>query len=150
MLFDLHGRVAVVTGASSGLGRQFALALARQGADVVVMARRLEKLESVCEEIRAIGSKALAVKCDVCNVEEIKAAVKATMDEFGRVDILVNNAGGGPIYPIMETPDDFWQHGLDLELSGVFYCMREFGREMIKAGYKIRHFIGSKSSVIVK
>ena len=135
MLFDLHGRVAVVTGASSGLGRQFALALARQGADVVVMARRLEKLEAVCEEIRAVGSKALAVKCDVCNVEEIKAAVKATMDEFGRVDILVNNAGGGPIYPIMETPDDFWQHGLDLELSGVFYCMREFGREMIKAGY---------------
>ncbi len=134
-MFDLHGRVAVVTGASSGLGRQFALALARQGADVVVLARRLDKLEAVAEEIRAVGSKALAVKCDVCKIDDIKAAVKATIDEFGKVDILVNNAGGGPLYPIMETPDDFWQHGVDLELSGVFYCIREFGREMVKAGY---------------
>ena len=134
-MFDLHGRVAVVTGASSGLGRQFALALAGQGADVVLLARRMEKLEAVAEEVRAKGVKALPVKCDVCSVDDIKAAVKATIDAFGKVDILVNNAGGGPLYPIMETPDDFWQHGVDLELSGVFYCIREFGREMVKAGY---------------
>lgn len=134
-MFDLHGRVAVVTGASSGLGRQFALALASQGADVVLLARRMEKLEAVAEEVRAKGVKALPVKCDVCSVDDIKAAVKATIDAFGKVDILVNNAGGGPLYPIMETPDDFWQHGVDLELSGVFYCIREFGREMVKAGY---------------
>ena len=95
----------------------------------------MEKLEAVAEEVRAKGVRCLPVKCDVCSLDDIKAAVKATIDEYGKVDILVNNAGGGPLYPIMETPDDFWQHGVDLELSGVFYCIREFGREMIKAGY---------------
>lgn len=134
-MFDLHGRVAVVTGASTGLGRQFALALAGQGADIVLLARRMEKLEAVAEEVRAKGVKALCVKCDVCELDDIKAAVKATIDEFGKVDILVNNAGGGPLYPVFETPDDFWQHGVDLELTGVFRCIREFGKEMMKAGY---------------
>ena len=134
-MFDLHGRVAVVTGASSGLGRQFALALAGQGADIVLLARRADKLEAVAEEVRAKGVRCLPVKCDVCELDDIKNAVKATIDTFGKVDILVNNAGGGPFYPIVDTPDDFWQHGLDLELTGVFRCIREFGREMIKAGY---------------
>ena len=134
-MFDLHGRVAVITGASSGLGRQFALALAGQGADIVLLARRMEKLDAVAQEVRTKGVKCLPVKCDICELDDIKAAVKATIDEFGKVDILVNNAGGGPFYPITETPDDFWQHGLDLELTGVFRCIREFGKEMIKAGY---------------
>lgn len=134
-MFDLHGRVAVVTGASGGLGRQFALALAGQGADIVLLARRMDKLESVAEEVRAKGVQALCVKCDVCELEDIKAAVKATIEKFGKVDILVNNAGGGPLYPIFETPDDFWQHGVDLELTAVFRCIREFGAEMKKAGY---------------
>ena len=100
-MFDLHGRVAVVTGASSGLGRQFALALAGQGADVVLLARRMEKLEAVAEEVRAKGVKALPVKCDVCSVDDIKAAVKATIDAFGKVDILVNNAGTVNIWIIV-------------------------------------------------
>ncbi len=135
MMFDLHGRVAVITGASSGLGRQFALALAGQGADIVLLARRMDKLEAVAEEVREKGVKCLPVKCDICELGDIKDAVKATIEEFGKVDILVNNAGGGPFYPIVDTPDDFWQHGIDLELTGVFRCIREFGREMIKAGY---------------
>ena len=95
-MFDLHGRVAVITGASSGLGRQFALALAGQGADIVLLARRMEKLDAVAQEVRAKGVKCLPVKCDICELDDIKAAVKATIDEFGKVDILVNNAGGGP------------------------------------------------------
>ena len=94
-MFDLHGRVAVVTGASAGLGRQFALALARQGADLAILARREWKLNEVAEEIRAVGVKCLVVRCDVRLPEDVENAVKAVIAEYGKVDILVNNAGGG-------------------------------------------------------
>ena len=139
----LEGKVALITGAARGIGKAIALKFAEEGADVAFTDLVInEAAEQTVAELEAFGHKVKAYASNAASfdethavVEEIKAAVKATMDEFGRVDILVNNAGGGPIYPIMETPDDFWQHGLDLELSGVFYCMREFGREMIKAGY---------------
>ena len=134
-MFDLHGRVAVVTGASAGLGRQMALALARQGADVAVLARRADKLNEVAEEIRATGAKALPVVCDVTDLEQIKAAVKATVDEFGKVDILVNNAGRGFPGKLEEYPDDGWRKVLSVDLDGVFMCTREFGKEMIKNHY---------------
>lgn len=134
-MFDLHGRVAVVTGASVGLGRQFALALAGQGADLVILARRMEKLEKVAEEIRAKGVRCLPIKCDITDNQQIKAAVASAIAEYGKVDILVNNAGGGPYAPLEETSDACWLAGVDLELSGVFYCIREFGKEMLKKGY---------------
>lgn len=135
MMFDLHGRVAVITGASTGLGRQYALALAGQGADIVIMARRVELLEQVAAEVQEKGVKCLPIKCDVTDLDQIKSAVTATIAEFGKVDILVNNAGGGPLAPLEETSEELWQHGLDLELTGVFRCMCEFGKEMLKAGY---------------
>lgn len=134
-MFDLTGRVAVVTGASGGLGRQFALAMARQGASIVITARRKQKLEEVAEEIRATGAKCLAVKCDVTKLDEIKACVAATIKEFGKVDILVNNAGGGASQPLEEMNDENWQHNIDLDLTAVFKCTREFGKEMLKNGY---------------
>ena len=134
-MFDLHGRVAVVTGASGGLGRQFALALARQGADIAILARRLEKLEEVAGEIRALGVKCLPVTCDVTKSDSVKAAVEAVMSEYGHVDILVNNAGGGRPGAIVDYSDEDWRASLALDLDGVFFCMREFGREMVKAGY---------------
>ena len=99
-MFDLHGRVAVVTGASAGLGRQFALALARQGADLAILARREWKLNEVAEEIRAVGVKCLVVRCDVRVAEDVANAVKAVIAEYGKVDILVNNAGGGKSKPL--------------------------------------------------
>ena len=134
-MFDLTGRVAVVTGASAGLGRQFALALAGQGASLAILARRKEKLEAVAGEIRAAGAKCLVVPCDVTDVGQIKAAVAAVIGEYGKVDILVNNAGGGAVQPLEELTDENWQHNIDLDLSAVFKCTREFGKEMLKKGY---------------
>lgn len=134
-MFDLTGRIAVVTGASSGIGVQFAKALAEQGADLVLLARRKEKLDNVASEIRDMGRKCLTVKCDVTDTQQIKDAVKATIDEYGKVDILVNNAGAGGEDHIFETTDEQWDKEMALNLKGVFVAAREFGKEMKKNNY---------------
>ncbi len=134
-MFDLTGRVAVVTGASAGLGRGEAIALARQGADVAILARRADKLESVAEEIRAFGHKCLPIVCDVTDLDQIKSAVKQVIETFGKVDILVNNAGGGACMPLEEMTDEAYMHNINLELYATFRCTREFGKEMLKRGY---------------
>ena len=121
-MFNLHGRVAVVTGASAGLGRQFALALARQGADLAILARREWKLNEVAEEIRGVA-------------EDVANAVKAVIAEYGKVDILVNNAGGGKSKPLDEFPEEDWIDTVNTDVFGVMRCTRDFGREMLKAGY---------------
>ena len=107
-LFSLEGKVALVTGASSGLGVQFATALARQGADVALLARRVEKLEKVKADIEELGVKAIAVQCDVTEVQQIKDAVKEVKDHFGKIDILVNNAGIGFMMPAEDQSDEDW------------------------------------------
>lgn len=134
-MFDLHGQVAVVTGASSGLGAHYAQVLAREGADIVICARRVDKLAETAEKCRAYGREVLAFPCDVTKLEEVQAMVKATMDKFGRVDILVNNAGGGNPAPLVDQTDENIFHTIDLDLIATVRCTREFGREMIKAGY---------------
>ena len=91
--FDLTGKVAVVTGASSGLGQQFARALSEQGCDVAILARRKERLEEFSKELKQNGQDCLPVSCDVTDEESIKNAIKAVVDHFGKIDILVNNAG---------------------------------------------------------
>ena len=142
-MFDLHGRVAVVTGASAGLGRQFALALARQGADLAIMARREWKLNEVAEEIRALGVKCLVAPCDVTKLDQILAAKEKIMAEYGKVDILVNDAGGGSPAPLVDHTDDSWIATVDPDVFGTMRCTREFGKEMIKAGYGRIIHIGS-------
>jgi gluconate 5-dehydrogenase len=134
-LFDLTGKVAVITGASSGLGVQMAKALASQGANIAVLARRKEKLENVAEEIRALGVKCLPVQCDVTNSQAIKEAADLIEAEFGKVDILVNNAGSGGVGPAEETSDEIWNHTIDVDLNGVYMVAREFGKIMIKNNY---------------
>lgn len=134
-MFDLTGRVAVVTGASSGLGVQFANALADQGADVAILARRVDKLETVAAELRKKGRKVLPVSCDVTKTESVKAAVAAVLKEFGKVDILVNNAGGAQGAGGENTTDAEWNFTMDLNITAMFICCREFGKEMLKKGY---------------
>ncbi|MBQ3250346.1 MAG: SDR family oxidoreductase [Bacteroidales bacterium] len=134
--FDLKGHVAVVTGASTGLGLQMAKAFASQGANLVLLARRMNLLE---ENARAIteefGVEVLPFTCDITKTEMVEAAVKATMERFGRVDILVNNAGTGAVGPAEEITDEQFRHEMNIDLFGTFVCAREFGKEMIKAQY---------------
>lgn len=134
--FDLKGQVAVVTGASTGLGLQMAKAFASQGANLVLLARRMNLLE---ENARAIteeyGVEVLPFACDITDTEKVKAAVAATMERFGRVDILVNNAGTGAVGPAEEITDEQFKHEMNIDLFGTFICAREFGKEMIKAQY---------------
>ena len=134
-MFDLSGRVAVVTGASAGLGRGEALALARQGADVAILARREDKLEEVAQEIRSLGRDCLPVKCDVTSAEQLDAAVEAVLAHFGKADILVNNCGGGPSAPLEEISDETFMLHVNLELMATFRLTRAFGRGMLERGY---------------
>lgn len=133
--FDVSGRNAIVTGASSGLGRQFALCLAEQGANVAIFARRVEKLEEVKKEIEAYGVKCLAVPCDVTNTQQIISAVDTVVKEFGRIDILINNAAAGFATPAVETSDELWERVMNTNINGVFYVAREVGKVMIKQNY---------------
>ena len=134
-MFDLHVKVSVVTGASVGLGRGFAFAMARQGADVAILARRKEKLDQVADEVRSLSVKCLPVKCDVNDLEEVKAALDTILTEFGKVDILINNAGGGTSMPILEMTDEAYFKDINTDLLGLFKCLREFGKVMVKQGY---------------
>jgi gluconate 5-dehydrogenase len=147
-IFDLSGKKAIVTGASSGLGVQFAKALAAQGADVAIVARRLEKLEEVKAEIEALGVSCLAVKCDVLNTEDIVNAVAEVKSAFGRIDILVNNAGVANGIPAEKQKDEKWLRVIDTNLNSVFYFAREVGKVMIEQQYGRIINIGSIHSAV--
>lgn len=134
--FNLQGQVAVVTGASTGLGLQMAKALANQGANLVLLARRMNLLEANAESIsREYGVEVLPLQCDITVTEQVKAAVAATMERFGKMDILINNAGTGAVAPAEEITDEQFKHEMEVDLFGTFVCAREVGKEMIKAGY---------------
>lgn len=135
-MFDLHGRVAVVTGASAGLGSQFAMALARQGADLVLLSRRQGKQDDVADRIRTeTGANVLSMRCDVTSGDDVKNAVCRTLETYGKVDILVNNAGRGFQSPLEDYPDDGWSKVVAVDMDGVMRCTRDFGREMLKNHY---------------
>jgi NAD(P)-dependent dehydrogenase (short-subunit alcohol dehydrogenase family) len=129
-MFRLDGRVVLVTGASSGLGVAFAEACAEAGADVVLAARRTDRLAGTAALVEAAGRRALSVATDVADPAQCQAAVDAAMAEFGRVDVLVNNAGIGTAYPATrETPDQFRQV-IDVNLNGAYWCAQACGRVM--------------------
>jgi NAD(P)-dependent dehydrogenase (short-subunit alcohol dehydrogenase family) len=128
--FRLDDRVAIVTGASSGLGVAFAECLAEAGADVALGARRVDRLGATAKSVEARGRRALAVATDVTVPADCQQLVDATLDAFGRVDILVNNAGIGTAYPaIREAPDQFRQV-LDVNLNGSYWMAQACGRVM--------------------
>jgi NAD(P)-dependent dehydrogenase (short-subunit alcohol dehydrogenase family) len=129
-LFRLNGRIAIVTGASSGLGQAFAIALAEAGADVVLAARRIEGLEVARSAVEREGRRALTVVTDVSKPEECRHLVENAIHEFGRVDILVNNAGIGTAVPATrEQPEEFTRV-IDVNLSGCYWMAQECGRVM--------------------
>ncbi len=132
--FRLDDRVAIVTGASSGLGVAFAKALAEAGADVALGARRVEKLEETKQLVEQAGRKAIAVATDVSKPEDCQALVDAAMEAFGRVDVLVNNAGVGTAYPATrEDPDEF-RKVIDINLNGSYWMAQACGRAMKDGG----------------
>ena len=134
-MFNLTGDVAVVTGGGGGLGRQFALALAKQGAKVAVIARRKNLLDETVSLIEEAGSEGFAVACDVTDEAQITAAKDAILEKFGKIDILVNNAGGGTNIKITDMTEDTCRSITKLDIDGTFFCNKIFGKVMCDAGY---------------
>lgn len=132
---DLTGKVAVVTGASSGLGYEYAKALAENGAKVAALARRVERLEALKAEIEAAGGECLPVACDVADEETVKAAVRQVADHFGKIDILINNAGAIKLSLAVDLELKDWQNVVDISLTGYFLMARECGKHMIANNY---------------
>ncbi|MBI3935013.1 MAG: SDR family oxidoreductase [Acidobacteria bacterium] len=136
MDLGIRGRVALVCGASSGLGRAVATALAREGVKVVVCARTVEKLEKAAEDIRKVTSgDAFPIAADVSKPAEVKTLVAKTVDHFGKLDILVCNAGGPPFGQFLDQPEDAWLKAVELNLLSTVHLCREAVPHMKKAGW---------------
>ena len=132
--FRVPEKVALVTGASRGIGRAIALGLAEAGADVVICSRRLPDLEKVADEIKSLGRKSLAVSAHIGRMEEITKLVERAKEEFGRIDILVNNAGTGPSMPLMDVQEGFWDAIMNLNLKGLIFLSQAVARIMKEHG----------------
>jgi NAD(P)-dependent dehydrogenase (short-subunit alcohol dehydrogenase family) len=134
-LFDLTGKVALVTGGSRGLGREVAIAFAQAGADVVVTSRKLDACEGVAREIEAIGRRALALACHVGHWDELPLLVDAAYQHFGRIDILVNNAGMSPLSPsLADTSEALFDKVIGVNFKGPFRLATLIGPRMVAAG----------------
>ena len=135
--FDLKGRVAVVTGASTGLGVQMAKALANQGANIVALARRENLVKEVAASIeKDYGVKAIGISCDITSTEQVEAAIDEVMRVFGRIDILINNAGTGAVAPAENITDEQFEHEMQIDLFGSFKVARSVAsKAMLKAGF---------------
>ena len=134
-MFNLENRVAVISGASSGLGKQMSKAFAEQGANLVILARRLDRLEQLKKELEKKGVKVLPIKCDVTSTIDIENAAKKTEEEFGKVDILVNCAGASKDAGILDMTDDEWNFTIDVDQTSVFKMTRAFANIMKKNNY---------------
>jgi NAD(P)-dependent dehydrogenase (short-subunit alcohol dehydrogenase family) len=133
-LFDLSGRVAVVTGGGTGLGNGMAAGLAQAGALVVLASRRREMVDRAAAEIRTMGGKAAAMVVDVTQIKELPAFFEAVAKRHGRLDILVNNAGTNRRAPVLEYTEQDWDTVMDLNLKSVFFCCQAAGRIMKAQG----------------
>jgi NAD(P)-dependent dehydrogenase (short-subunit alcohol dehydrogenase family) len=130
-MFDLAGRVAIITGGSIGLGRQMAEGLAEMGANVVLCARKKERCEQAAEQLRQLGMKTLALGCDVKNPDQVQAVVDATVSQFGRVDILINNAGTSWGAPVEDMRLEHWNKVIETNLTGTFLFSQAVGKVMV-------------------
>lgn len=127
----MQGKVVIITGGGTGLGKSMALNMAKEGADIVVAARRVPLIEETAQEIRKLGVRSLAIPTDVTNSEQVNQMITLTLSEMGKVDVLINNAGivrGEPPKDIWEISDKEWHHGIDVNLSGSFFCSRAISK----------------------
>jgi NAD(P)-dependent dehydrogenase (short-subunit alcohol dehydrogenase family) len=132
---QLDGKVAVVVGGSSGIGKTLALGLAEAGADVVPSARRIELVKALADEIESLGRRSLRVTCDVADRDSLDQLLKACLDEFGKVDILINAAGITKRAPTVDFAEADWNRILDTNLTGTLRACQIFGRHMIARRY---------------
>lgn len=131
-LFKLEGKTAIVTGGGRGLGAQIAQGFAEAGANVVVCSRKLEACEETAEGLKGLGVKALALKCDVTNEQDVENVIRKTVEEFGTVDILVNNSGATWGALVEEMPLEAWQKVMNVNVTGTFLMSRAAGQVMLK------------------
>lgn len=134
-MFDLTGRVAIVTGAGRGMGKAHALTLAKQGATVIITDLRIRECQSVVKEVKKNGGEALCFKMDVSNAKDVKKVFDAVIKKFGKLDILVNNAGIYFSKPALELSEKEWEKMIHVNLKGQFLCAQRAAKEMIKNKY---------------
>lgn len=133
---DITGKIAIVTGAGQGIGKAISLRLANAGADVAILDLNLQSAETVAKEIETIGRQAIPIQVDVSKFENVNAAVRRTLTEFGRIDILVNNAGiAGRTVPLIDLEESDWDEVIGVNLSGVFLCCKAVIGTMIAQNY---------------
>lgn len=147
-MFDLTGKVAIVTGASSGLGADAAKAYAEYGADVALIARRKDRIESLAAEIQATGRKALAVQCDVTDEKNVEKAISEIVDYFGKIDILLNNAGIAIRGSVDQLTSEDWDKGMDVNVKGIFLISKYVVPHMRKQKYGKIVNIASVNAII--
>ena len=140
----LKGKVALITGSSRGIGKDIAKGFAKEGADIIINGRNLERAKPVAKEIEGLGVKTMAIGADVSSSQDVNRMVEEAVNAFGRIDILVNNAGGGcPILPFFELPEDVWDLHVARNLKSVFLCSQAVGRGMAARGGGTMINIGS-------
>ena len=145
--YNFKDKVVIITGASSGIGRELAHQLAAQGAWLVLAARNEERLEAAKAECLALGGKAIAIRTDVREPEQCATLVQRTVDEFGRIDVMLSNAGIGDgrglNKPLWDVSDDDWHYDIDINLSSAFYCARAAARPMMEQASGVIINLGS-------
>ncbi|GAI13499.1 unnamed protein product, partial [marine sediment metagenome] len=128
----LPDKIAIVTGASKGIGRAIALRFAKEGANIVIADVDTDEAEEVAQMIREMGRECLVVKCDVSSAQGVEEMVEKTMQKFGRIDILVNNAGVSSMATMVELEEKDWDFNMDINAKGQFLCSRAVAKHMIK------------------
>jgi NAD(P)-dependent dehydrogenase (short-subunit alcohol dehydrogenase family) len=134
-MFDLSGRVAVVTGASRGLGVSFARGLAKAGCDLAIAARDIAQLKDVARDLEQYGRRVVPIETDICRREDVERMIARTVEEFGKIDILVNNAGISAVADAEAMTDTQWQSVIDTNLTGLFTCAQQAAQRMLAQGH---------------